>query len=84
MKIQREFFLSFAKEPQLFISKWIISQSRGLFNFTLRPKICKLQIENMYQYFPFKMKIQLFLSFKVLTLLHHSNKIRSFIVNKVF
>ena len=29
MKIQREFFLSFAKEPQLFISKWIISQSRG-------------------------------------------------------
>jgi hypothetical protein len=29
MKIQREFFLSFAKEPQLFINKWIISQSRG-------------------------------------------------------
>ena len=31
MKIQREFFLSFAKEPQLFINKWLISQSRGNF-----------------------------------------------------
>jgi hypothetical protein len=35
MKIQREFFLSFAKEPQLFINKWIISQSRGASGFLL-------------------------------------------------
>ena len=29
MKTQREFFLSFAKDPQLFINKWLMSQSRG-------------------------------------------------------
>ena len=29
MKTNREFFLSFAKDPQLFINKWLISQSRG-------------------------------------------------------
>ena len=31
MKTQREFFLSFAKDPQLFINKWLMSQSRGVF-----------------------------------------------------
>ena len=30
MKTNREFFLSFAKDPQLFINKWLISQSRGM------------------------------------------------------
>ncbi len=30
MKTQREFYLSFAKDPQLFINKWLISQSRGI------------------------------------------------------
>ena len=30
MKTQREFFLSFAKDPQLFINKWLMSQSRGM------------------------------------------------------
>ena len=29
MKTQREFFLSFAKDGQLFINKWLMSQSRG-------------------------------------------------------
>ncbi len=29
MKTQREFYLSFSKDPQLFINKWLISQSRG-------------------------------------------------------
>ncbi len=29
MKTNREFFLSFSKDPQLFINKWLISQSRG-------------------------------------------------------
>ena len=29
MKTHREFYLSFAKDPQLFINKWLISQSRG-------------------------------------------------------
>merc|ERR1712223_1051087 len=30
MKTQREFYLSFSKDPQLFINKWLISQSRDL------------------------------------------------------
>ena len=30
MKTQREFYLSFSKDPQLFINKWMISQSRDL------------------------------------------------------
>lgn len=34
MKTQREFFLSFAKDPQLFINKWLISQSRDLKTMT--------------------------------------------------
>ena len=29
MKTQREFYLSFSKDPQLFINKWLTSQSRG-------------------------------------------------------
>jgi hypothetical protein len=29
MKTNREFFLSFAKDPQLFINKWLMSQSKG-------------------------------------------------------
>ena len=29
MKTHREFYLSFARDPQLFINKWLISQSRG-------------------------------------------------------
>ena len=32
MKTQREFYLSFSKDPQLFINKWLISQSRGKLN----------------------------------------------------
>ena len=31
MKTHREFYLSFAKDPQLFINKWLISQSRGMY-----------------------------------------------------
>ena len=42
MKIQREFFLSFAKEPQLFINKWIISQSRGNFERRFLYHLCWL------------------------------------------
>ena len=34
MKTHREFFLSFAKDPQLFINKWLISQSRDLKTMT--------------------------------------------------
>lgn len=34
MKTNREFFLSFAKDPQLFINKWLISQSRDLKTMT--------------------------------------------------
>merc|ERR1719499_933326 len=34
MKTQREFFLSFAKDPQLFINKWLMSQSRDLKTMT--------------------------------------------------
>ena len=30
LKTNREFFLSFAKDPQQFINKWIISQTRDL------------------------------------------------------
>jgi len=30
MKTNREFFLSFAKDPQMFIHRWIISQTRDL------------------------------------------------------
>lgn len=30
LKINREFFLSFAKNPQQFINKWIVSQTRDL------------------------------------------------------
>lgn len=30
LKTSREFFLSFAKDPQQFIEKWIISQTRDL------------------------------------------------------
>merc|ERR1711990_1289745 len=30
MKTQREFYLSFSKDPQLFINKWLTSQSRDL------------------------------------------------------
>lgn len=30
MKTHREFYLSFCKDPQLFINKWLISQSRGI------------------------------------------------------
>ena len=30
LKISREFFLSFAKDPQQFINKWLISQTRDL------------------------------------------------------
>lgn len=29
MKTHREFYLSFARDPQLFINKWLISQSKG-------------------------------------------------------
>ena len=35
MKTNREFFLSFAKDPQLFINKWLISQSRGEIKHTV-------------------------------------------------
>ncbi|KAG8229923.1 hypothetical protein J437_LFUL009658 [Ladona fulva] len=34
LKTNREFFLSFAKDPQQFINKWIISQSRDLKTMT--------------------------------------------------
>eukprot|EP00094_Tigriopus_californicus_P012627 TCALIF_12206-PA protein Name:"Similar to Bap60 Brahma-associated protein of 60 kDa (Drosophila melanogaster)" AED:0.04 eAED:0.05 QI:0/0.71/0.62/0.87/1/1/8/246/462 len=34
MKTNREFFLSFAKDPQLFINKWLMSQSRDLKTMT--------------------------------------------------
>lgn len=34
LKTNREFFLSFAKEPQQFIYKWLISQTRDLKNMT--------------------------------------------------
>ncbi|CAG0893113.1 unnamed protein product, partial [Cyprideis torosa] len=34
LKINREFFLGFAKEPQGFITKWMISQHRDLKRFT--------------------------------------------------
>lgn len=34
LKTNREFFLSFAKDPQQFINKWIISQTRDL-------KVCR-------------------------------------------
>merc|ERR1712226_189965 len=34
MKTHREFYLSFAKDPQLFINKWLISQSRDLKTMT--------------------------------------------------
>jgi SWI/SNF-related matrix-associated actin-dependent regulator of chromatin subfamily D len=30
LKTNREFFLSFAKDPQQFIYKWIVSQTRDL------------------------------------------------------
>lgn len=30
LKTNREFFLSFAKDPQKFIHKWIVSQTRDL------------------------------------------------------
>lgn len=30
LKTNREFFLSFAKDPQQFIHKWIVSQTRDL------------------------------------------------------
>lgn len=30
LKTNREFFLSFAKDPQQFINKWIVSQTRDL------------------------------------------------------
>jgi len=33
-KTHREFYLSFAKDPQLFINKWLISQSRDLKTMT--------------------------------------------------
>ena len=29
-KINREFFLSFARDPQQFINKWLVSQNRDL------------------------------------------------------
>ena len=29
LKTNREFFLSFSQDPQLFINKWLMSQSRG-------------------------------------------------------
>ena len=38
MKTQREFYLSFSKDPQLFINKWLTSQSRGkskLFTYSI-------------------------------------------------
>lgn len=34
LKTNREFFLSFAKDPQQFINKWIISQTRDLKTMT--------------------------------------------------
>jgi SWI/SNF-related matrix-associated actin-dependent regulator of chromatin subfamily D len=34
LKTNREFFLSFAKDPQSFIHKWIVSQSRDLKTMT--------------------------------------------------
>ena len=34
LKTSREFFLSFAKDPQLFINKWLQSQSRDLKTMT--------------------------------------------------
>ncbi|XP_003741941.1 SWI/SNF-related matrix-associated actin-dependent regulator of chromatin subfamily D member 1 [Galendromus occidentalis] len=34
LKTHREFFLSFAKEPQCFVNKWLISQSRDLKTMT--------------------------------------------------
>ncbi|CAH2210978.1 jg20074, partial [Pararge aegeria aegeria] len=30
LKTNREFFLSFSKDPQQFIQKWLVSQSRDL------------------------------------------------------
>ena len=45
MKTNREFFLSFARDPQLFINKWLISQSKGKKrkHFQLRKKIYFIQ-----------------------------------------
>ncbi|XP_040563589.1 brahma-associated protein of 60 kDa [Lepeophtheirus salmonis] len=34
LKVHREFYLSFSKDPQLFINKWLISQSRDLKTMT--------------------------------------------------
>ena len=34
LKTSREFFLSFAKDPQLFINKWLQSQTRDLKTMT--------------------------------------------------
>ncbi|XP_037502697.1 SWI/SNF-related matrix-associated actin-dependent regulator of chromatin subfamily D member 1 [Rhipicephalus sanguineus] len=34
LKTNREFFLSFAKDPQQFISKWLVSQMRDLKTMT--------------------------------------------------
>ena len=41
MKTNREFFLSFAKDPQLFINKWLISQSRGRIIFLVFTRLVR-------------------------------------------
>ena len=46
MKTHREFYLSFAKDPQLFINKWLISQSRGI--DSIITYILKLYIRVLY------------------------------------
>ena len=52
MKTQREFFLSFAKDPQLFINKWLMSQSRGtiLKLFVASPQLSHVQFCDLLRF----------------------------------
>lgn len=66
MKIQREFFLSFAKDPQLFINKWIISQSRG--NLIDLNSVSKLKLPNDHVF------ISLKISTKIMAMIYLQNE----------
>ena len=66
MKTQREFYLSFSKDPQLFINKWLISQSRGklfllsnTYSINLNPSLVLKLL-----YFSLELKISLPLKWK--------------------
>lgn len=59
MKVQREFYLSFSKDPQLFVNKWLMSQSRGKLKSVLTLVVADCQSSRCSFQYAFSMNLDL-------------------------